>query len=89
MVNKTIISVGSLILVISAIAIIITMSSAGVKLTINEDEATFKVLENSRWVVSGKEIVTIWEGSSKLNRKVSSISLEHYYCIENLKITQG
>ena len=69
MVDKKII--GTLILIFLVGAVYISM--LGVRIRIDVDKATFYVKENNVWVVSGREYLKIFEGSSQLNRNVSGI----------------
>lgn len=68
--NKAV--VGFLILLVSATAIYISLGD--VKLRVDNDKSTFYVKnENNRWVVSGREYNSLFDGSSKMNRRTSLI----------------
>ena len=59
--------------------ILITFTNENLKMRIDEDKSTFYVLENSRWVVSGREVNALFDGSTKLNRDKSSIKTESLF----------
>jgi len=66
--------IGYLLVVLLSTAMIITFMEGGVKFRIDDDKSTFYVLnENSRWVVSGRELNSLWDGTSKMNRQASKI----------------
>lgn len=80
--NKTII--GFLLLtIVSASIIYIAMQEQGVKMRVDNDKTTFYVIENNRWVISGEEYLSIYSGTSKLNRNISGIKIEQF--IDNVK----
>jgi len=45
------------------------------KIRIDNDKSTFYVLENGRWVVSGREYNKLMDGSSNMNRRTSEIEV--------------
>lgn len=86
MVLKTNLVMGFLLVVLSATAIYIQLSDANVKMRIDDDKSTFYVLEDGRWRVSGREFVSIWDGTTKLNRRLSGINRSLIYDFDT-KIT--
>lgn len=74
MVNTKIL-VGFLVLLIAS-ATIVYISMNDVKIRVDNDKSTFYVIENGRWVISGAEYISIFEGSSKMNRNLSGIKIE-------------
>lgn len=70
---------GYLIIILSLSGVITYQFGKDAKFKVDEDKATFYTLEDSRWKVSGREITTLWDGTSKLNRKTSQILLDHYF----------
>jgi len=81
MVDKTTITVGILILLLASTGILyITLTAEGLKIRIDADQATFYALnENNRYVVVGRELTSVWEGTTKLNRKLDLIELKHEF----------
>jgi len=68
--------VGFLLLLIMASGVVY-VSMDTVKLRVDNDKTTFYVLnENSRWEVSGREYFSIFDGTSKMNRRPSDITIE-------------
>ena len=55
---------------------------AGLKVRVDSDKTTFYVLEESRWRVSGREINSLWDGSSKLNRDLANTVVTTFYDLE-------
>jgi len=73
--NKII--VGVLVLLIASVSIVY-ISMNDVKIRVDTDKSTFYVIENNRWVVSGREYLNIFEGTTKLNRNISGIKIETF-----------
>jgi len=79
--------IGTLILLLLATGIIY-ISMDNVKLKIDTDKATFYVKnDNNRWVVAGREYVSIFDGNSKMNRRLSGIEINTSIDEENKTIT--
>ena len=66
------IGVGTLIVAISATIIYISM--LGVKIRVDNDKATFYVKE-TWWTVAGREYISIFDGTSKMNRRLAGINI--------------
>jgi hypothetical protein len=66
------IGVGALTVVISATIIYISM--LGVKIRVDNDKATFYVKE-TLWTVAGREYVSIFDGTSKMNRRLIGVNI--------------
>lgn len=68
--------VGFLALAISASVVYVTLSD-NVRIRVDEDKSTFYVRnENNRWVVSGREYLSLFDGASKMNRNLSGIQID-------------
>ena len=79
MVDKTQISIGFLIITIllgSGAGIYYTQFGDDIKFRMDEDKNTIYQLIDSRWLVSGKEYNTLFSGTTKLNRDLSSIYVD-------------
>ena len=63
---------------ILAVSVIYIFSPENVKMRVDYDKSTFYVLENSRWVVSGREYNLLFDGASKMYRSPSNIEIEYY-----------
>ena len=75
--NKTTKIIGSLLLILLATGVVyVALIGENVKLRVDNDKSTFYVLENSRWLVSGREYNSIFDGTSKMNRVVSNIRVD-------------
>jgi len=72
------ITIGSLIILILATATYITFLPDDLKMRVDNDKSTFYVLENSRWVVSGREYNALFDGTSKMNRQARDILLDTF-----------
>lgn len=85
--NKLII--GFLIVVILSTSIYVTMNNKGVRLRVDKDKSTFYVLnENNRWIVSGREYNSLYDGTTKLNRDLKSIEINQIIEDDILRITR-
>ena len=57
-----------------------------VKLRVDNDKSTFYVLnENNRWIVSGREYNSLFDGTSKMNRRI--LGIERDVIIDNISNT--
>lgn len=60
-----------------------------VKIRVDDDKTTFYGLnENNRWVVTGREYSSLFEGATKLNRRVSEINVDYSTDGEMIVITR-
>jgi len=57
---------------------VVYLEFEGLKFRVDNDKSTFYVLEDSRWRVSGREYNNLFDGSSKMNRRASMISVETF-----------
>tara|TARA_Y100000034_G_scaffold130806_1_gene190204 strand:- start:8225 stop:11056 length:2832 start_codon:yes stop_codon:yes gene_type:complete len=86
--TRTSITVGLLILVLTSTAIYISLQN-NVKIRVDDDKTTFYVKnENNRWVVSGREINALFDGTSKMYRRTSEITRNHLIEENNVTITR-
>jgi len=69
--NKII--VGILTLLLSASIVYIYIS--GVKIRVDNDKTTYYVKENNRWVIAGQEYLKLFDGTTQMNRNLSSIKI--------------
>jgi hypothetical protein len=81
MVDTKNITIGVLLLTILAGGVgYVLFQDAGLKIRVDEDKATFYVInENNRWIVGGREYTSIFEGTSKLYRARSKVSIDYFY----------
>ena len=76
MATKTTYTLGALLITLLISGVVyVTFPDANVKLRIDEDKSTFYVIEDSRWVVSGREYNSLFEGTTKMNRRSSGITI--------------
>ena len=66
--------IGVLILLVSTSIIYISMQDK-VKIRVDNDKTTFYVKEDGKWLTSGVEYVSIYNGSTKLIREASNINV--------------
>ena len=62
-----------LFLLLSSGVLYVVFDKEDLKMRIDNDKSTFYTVENSRWVVSGREYNKIYDGTSLMNRDRSSI----------------
>ena len=86
MATKTKITIGSLILLILATSIYLTMDN--VKIRVDNDKSTFYVFEDSRWRVSGREYNKLLDGTKLMYRKSSGIEINYSINDMNVIITR-
>lgn len=74
MVDKTKIIMGFLTILLMTSIIYVTFSNQA-KVRLDEDKFTFYIKENNRFVVSGREYIKMFAGSTKLYRDASNIQV--------------
>jgi len=58
---------------------VIYVAMDNVRLRVDNDKSTFYVKnDNNRWVVSGREYNNIFDGTTKMNRRASEITIEEF-----------
>ena len=78
--NKKTIYFGMLVFILLTSGIIfVKFTSENLKMRIDGDKTTFYTLENSRWVVSGREFNKLFDGTKLLYRDKSSIKIAVSY----------
>ena len=78
--------IGLLTIIILSTATYISLSD-NVRLRVDNDKSTFYVKnDNNRWVISGREYNSMWDGTSKMNRRASQIVVHTFIDEENEKI---
>ena len=79
--TKTKITLGTILLILLATGVVyVVLQGAGVKMRVDNDKTTFYILnENNRWVVSGREINSLWDGTKKMKRSLSNTYVDTVY----------
>ena len=82
--------IGALLVVLLVSGIVYVSFGQEVKLRIDPDKSTFYVFNNntSRWIVSGREYNRLFDGTSRMNRRASSITVETVIGNNNVTITR-
>lgn len=69
--------IGLLVILIAATSIYVTFNN-NLRIRVDNDKSTFYVLENNRWLVSGREYNKLYDGSKLVYRKTAGIKLDNY-----------
>jgi len=79
--TKTKITLGTILLILLATGVVyVVLQGAGVKMRVDNDKTTFYILnENNRWVISGREINSLWDGTKKMKRRLSNTYVDTVY----------
>lgn len=56
-------------------AVYVTFDDEDVRVRVDEDKSTFYIKEGGRWVISGVEYNSLWDGTSKMNRVSDSLQV--------------
>ena len=72
-------------LILTSGVILVNFTDENLKMRIDNDKSTFYTLENSYWRVSGREVNSLWDGSSKMNRDKNSIDIASYFNNDTLE----
>lgn len=80
MVTKKYLTIGFLLLTLLSTGVIyISLQGSDVKIRVDNDKSTFYVFEESRWRVSGREYNKLFDGTRRMNRDTSTISVNLSY----------
>ncbi len=78
MATKTKWMIGIILVTLLASGIVYLQFSDFLKIRIDEDKSTFYAKnDNGRWVVAGRELNSLWDGTSKMNRDLSNTYVLH------------
>ena len=65
--------IGLIFLVLISSGVYITWPEQGLKMRIDEDRSTFYLYDDRYWRVSGRELNSLWSGTTKINRDLSTV----------------